>query len=254
MKILIFLTLFIITAISVVFILQNNKSPYGAPPYSEEDFRETPIYPRGIEKFGDLRNWKRPDGPMRVGLQVGHLKNSELPDELENLRGNSGASNRGVAEWEVTMEIALITQKLLEEEGYVVDILPATVPVAYVADAFVALHADGSTSSQTEGFKVAAPRRDYTGKSSELATLLESQYKSQVGFPIDLNITRNMTGYYAFSWWRYDHSIHPMTPAVILETGFLTNPTEARLLINNPELPALAIVDGVTEFLNLQSK
>jgi N-acetylmuramoyl-L-alanine amidase len=182
-------------------------------------------------------------------LQVGHWKNSELPDELEKIRGNSGASSRGIAEWEVNLAIAEAAKEILEDEGFVVDILPATIPPSYWADAFIAIHADGSTSPATNGFKVAASQRDYTGNASELVGIIEEEYKDTVGFPKDPNITRNMRGYYAFSWWRYEHSLHPMTPSVILETGFLTNSKEASLLINEPDIPAKAIANALLKFL-----
>lgn len=35
-----------------------------------------------IEGFPNFADWQRPDGPPRVGLQVGHWKTQELPDEL----------------------------------------------------------------------------------------------------------------------------------------------------------------------------
>lgn len=230
--------------------LKNSKETqlYGAPPYTDGDNLDDMQLP-GFERFGNLLNWKRPEGPLRVGLQVGHWKNSELPEELEKLRGNGGAASRSIAEWEVNLAIARAAKKLLEENGIVVDILPATVPPSYWADAFVAIHADGSTSPVTGGFKVAAPRRDYTGKSSDLVNIIEEEYEKGVGFSIDPEITRNMRGYYAFSWWRYEHAVHPMTPSVILETGFLTNPKEASLLINTPKIPAQALTNALLRFL-----
>lgn len=224
----------------------DNSPKYGAPPYIADANDESPF---GLERFPDILNWKRPDGPLRVGLQVGHWKNSELPEELKKIRGNSGASNKGVAEWEVNLAIALETKSLLEKEGIMTDILPATVPPSYWADAFVAIHADGSESPTTNGFKVAAPRRDYTHRASDLVTLLEQVYAEEVGSSLDPNVTKNMRGYYAFSWWRFIHSVHPMTPSVILETGFLTNPKEAKLLIDHPEIPAQAIAKALITFL-----
>lgn len=242
----IFTILFISTGF---YFLKSSKDipEYGAPPYTEDD-SDSMMLP-GFERYPDLLNWKRHEGPLRVGLQVGHWKNSELPDEFEKIRGNSGASSRGIAEWEVNLAIAEETKKILEAENVVVDILPATIPPSYWSDAFVAIHADGSTSSATNGFKVAAPRRDYTGKATDLVKIIEEEYESSVGFPKDPNITRNMRGYYAFSWWRYEHALHPMTPAVILETGFLTNPKEASLLINKPEIPAQALANALLVFL-----
>ena len=247
------LLLILITFIFLVtgyLLIRNTKtvSEYGAPPYLGDDGPDSIALP-GFERFPDLLNWKRPEGPLRVGLQAGHWKNSELPDELERIRGNTGSRNGKVAEWEVNLAIAEVTKKILETENVVVDILPATIPPSYWADAFVAIHADGSTDSRTSGFKVAGPRRDYSGRVSDLVRIIEKEYQKKVGFEKDPNITRNMRGYYAFSWWRFEHAVHPMTPSVILETGFLTNSGEASVLINNPEIPAQALAEALLIFL-----
>ncbi len=249
----IFLVVLLITSVSVGVFLSKPQPPaelYGAPPYIEDDGSAELDFGR----FGNLSNWTRPEGPLRVGLQAGHWKHQELPDELARLRARGGGTSSGsVAEWEVNLVIAEETKKLLEAEGIVVDILPATIPPAYYADVVVAIHADGSTSPATSGFKVAAPRRDRSGKAPTLARVIEEVYQQQTKLAIDPNITRNMTGYYAFNWRRYDHSIHPMAPAVILEMGFLTNPTEARLLIQTPEIPAKALMLGILTYLDSES-
>jgi len=138
---------------------------------------------------------------------------------------------------------------LLETEGVAVDILPATVPKSYWADVFVAIHADGSTDPNKRGFKIAGPWRDYTNKADLLVTSIENSYQEATGFEKDDNITRNMRGYYAFSWWRYDHAIHPMTTAVIVETGFLTNRSDQNVIIYNPEGPARGIGKGIVKYL-----
>jgi len=229
-----------------LFKVKDASENYGAPPYIEDEvFTE-----QYAGRFGNLANWVRPEGPLRVGLQAGHWKNNELPDELSRLRERGGGASNGlVAEWEVNLAIAEETKKILEKEGVVVDILPATIPPAYYADAIVAIHADGSTNPATSGFKVAAPRRNMSGKADELVKIIEDIYEQQTNLEIDSNISRNMTGYYAFNWRRYEHSTHPMAPAAILETGFLTNPVEARMLINSPEVPAQAIADSLLRFL-----
>ena len=203
------------------------------------------------QKYPDLSNWIRPDGPIRVGLQVGHWKIDEVPDELVHLKNNRGTAAFGVDEWEVNLSIANEAKKLLEAKGIAVDILPATIPSGYYADAFVAIHADGSEDYSTSGFKVASPRRDLSGRANQLQRTIDEVYGKMTGLPKDPNITRNMTGYYAFSWKKYDHSLHPMTPAAILETGFLTNRHDEILLTgNNSIIPGEAIADALLQFLN----
>ncbi len=200
----------------------------------------------------DLTNWKRPAGPIRVALQVGHWKTNELPDELERLRERGGGtSGGGKAEWEVNLTVANAAKNILEAKGIVVDILPATIPPAYWADAFVAIHADGNTSANVSGFKIASPFRDFTGKAQTLVETLSTEYKKATGFSNDANVTHSMRGYYAFNWWRYKYALNPMTTAAIIEMGFLTNQKERELLIRTPEKAAQGIANGIVKFLNL---
>ncbi len=216
----------------------------GAPPYgvTEDTVPE-------INFLNWLSQWERPDGPAKIGLQVGHYKNNEFPEELEHLRGNSGANGGGKMEWEVNLEIAEKTAKILKTNGIEVDLIPATVPPSYWADAFIAIHADGSSDKSKSGFKIAGPWRDLTGDTDKLIDYLTDSYYSQVGLDWDDNITANMRGYYAFSWWRHEHAIHPMTTAAIVETGFLTNANDRKILLESPELPAQAIADGIIKYL-----
>ncbi len=196
----------------------------------------------------ELADWKRPEGPPRVALQAGHWKAAEAPDELENLRAN-GTSGGGKREWEVNLEIARKAKPLLEARGIVVEILPTTIPPDHYADAFVAIHADGNPDTTVSGYKAAAPRRDLTGSASSLAMLLDLKYEEATGLPYDPNVTRNMRGYYAFNWRRYEHSLHPMTPAAILETGFLTNPRDRRIIVSDQAKAARGLADAVLAFL-----
>lgn len=218
-----------------------------------------PIPPAGSSSiwsrwgYPNLSDWERPNVPPRVGLQVGHWKNAELPQELDKLIGNTGAKGGGKYEAEVALGIALEAKNLLEAEGVIVDILPATVPPNYWADVFVSIHADGSVDPTKSGYKVAAPWRDVTGKAERLSDLLEESYGDTTNMILDGNVTRNMRGYYAFNWIKYDHAIHPMVPAAILETGFLTSPKDQRLLIGKPEIPAEGLVAGVLDFLQEQA-
>jgi hypothetical protein len=193
--------------------------------------------------------WVRPEGPPKVGLQVGHWRVAEVPEELENLKYNTGAYGGGKAEWEVGFVIAEKTKALLEPYGIEVEILPTTVPPGYWADAFVSIHSDGNPNSAVSGYKLASPRRDRSGRAARLAEIIERTYGDATDLPLDPNVTRNMRGYYAFNWRRYEHAIHRMTPGAILETGFLTSPRDRKILIGAPEISAKGLADGIVEFL-----
>jgi len=230
-----------------LFIFQQPKIS-GAPPYGipEEEIPEV------VGPYSQWNNWQRPAGPATVTLQVGHWQNDQFPEELARLRGNTGASGGGKWEWEVNLKIAELTRDLLEQEGVVVTILPATVPHEHLADVFLAIHADGNENRSVRGYKFAGPWRDLTGKSPALVQLLDEHYARVTGIPYDDNITKNMRGYYAFSWWRFEHAIHPMTTAAIAETGFLTSPVDRRIIVDQPQLSAQAISQAILEYLRQQ--
>lgn len=192
--------------------------------------------------------WERPEGPLKVALQAGHWKAAEAPDEQSGLRTN-GTYGGGKAEWEVNLEIAQRTARLLEAAGYEVDILPTTIPPGYFADLFLSIHADGNNSSSASGYRAAAPRRDQTGRAAHFADLLEDRYGAATGLRHYPTVTRRMQNYYAFNYRRYEHALHPMTVAAILETGFLTNPGDRRIIVNDPDRAARGIADAITSLL-----
>ena len=201
-------------------------------------------YPGPIPPPAD---WKPPEGPVRIALQAGHWRANEAPSELSGLRDN-GTSWQGTPEWEVNLEIAQRAGVVLEGMGYEVDILPAVVPPSYRAHLFISIHADGSNDRNASGYRVAAPSRDATGRASQVATLLERSYGEATGIKRLPDVTRRMRNYYAFNFRRYEHALHPMTIAVIIETGFLTSSTDRQVIVNDPERAARGIVEAVAAF------
>ncbi len=191
--------------------------------------------------------WVPPDGPVRIALQAGHWRADEAPQELRSLKRN-GTRWRETPEWEVNLEIVRRTGAMLEELGYIVDILPAVVPPAYRAHLFIAIHADGSNDPNASGYRVASPRGDVTGRASQVAALLERSYGAATGLKRLPAATRRMRNYYAFNFQRYEHALHPMTIAVILETGFLTSRRDRQVIMDDPERAARGIVEAVTAF------
>lgn len=193
----------------------------------------------------------RPGGPLRVGIQAGHSELDDVPEELEGLRTSSGAHGGGYTEQDTVLVIAQLVKGMLEEHDIVVDLLPATVPIDYRADAFVSVHADGASSAAVSGFKITEPRRDFSGKAQALVDALYESYGAATKLRRDSNITRRMSGYYAFNWRRYEHAVHPLTPAVIVETGFMTNAADRDIIVHDPERAARGIADGILTFLNV---
>ena len=187
--------------------------------------------------------------PLRVGIQVGHWKANELPDELKKLRDNTGAYAAGVSEIEINLSIAQRVVELLQRNGIIADLLPATVPPNYQADAIIAIHADGSPSTAARGFKLATPWRT-SPASQHLMDAIVEEYRAATQLPQDGSITINMKGYYAFSYRRYTHASTKTTPATIIETGFVTSPVDRAFLTQRPDVAAVGIANGIIRYLN----
>ena len=192
-------------------------------------------------------DWKPPEGPVRIALQAGHGRVDEAPRELSGLRGN-GTRWQGKDEWEVNLEIARSAATMLESRGYEVDVLPAVVPPSYRAHLFISIHADGSGDRNVSGYRVAAPRRDATGRASQVKALLELSYGKATGIRRLPTATHRMRNYYAFNFRRYEHALHPMTIAVIIETGFLTSASDREVIVKDPDRAARGIVEAVVGF------
>jgi hypothetical protein len=194
-------------------------------------------------------SWEINGETPRVGLQIGHWKQYEAPNELASLRRNTGASGAGKTEWEVNYAIGNVAAEILREKGVEVDLLPTTIPPRYEADAFVTIHADGSLRSEKSGWKMASPWNDQTGKANSLVGYMEDEYR-HLGLEHDYdNITPGMRAYYAFSWDRFEHAVSPSTPSAIVETGFLSSPRDRELIVDQPEVAGHAIAAGILRFL-----
>jgi hypothetical protein len=192
--------------------------------------------------------------PWHVGIQAGHWQIDQLPDEQYRLRGDTGAQWRSVTEVSVNMAIATRVVRQLQEAGVTADLLPATVPPGYDADAFVAIHADDGSGTEAGGWKIATPWRS-SEASRRLRNDIARTYSQASGLPEDrYGVSYNMRGYYAFSWTRYEHAVAPSTPAVIIETGFLTSATDRPLIVDDPERAARGISTGIVQFLGELSK
>jgi hypothetical protein len=190
--------------------------------------------------------------PPRVGIQIGHKDSDKLPDSLAALRTATGTSGGGMSEVELNEAMALRVAERLQAAGVVVDLIPATVPPGYQADAFVALHADNYPGPQIHGWKLATFFRS-SQASLDLASSLSSSYGA-LGMPHDPIMTANMRGYYAFNYRRYKHAIAPTTPGVILEMGYMSSPDDMALLRDTPDMVADAITSGILGYLGTRDQ
>lgn len=192
-----------------------------------------------------------PTGPRRIGIQVGHWKTDEVPAELgSRIVFQTGTTWAGIDEVDVNMDIAERIKGQLTARGYVVDILPTTIPPGYLADVFLALHADGDGTGENSGFKLAhgSRRGPYEDK---LVAALRDEYWKVTALPEDAeHVTRAMSAYYAFNWGRYQHSAAAHTPAAILEMGYLSNDHDRNIMVNSADSVATGIVNGIQRFLD----
>jgi N-acetylmuramoyl-L-alanine amidase len=191
-----------------------------------------------------------PTGPRRVAIQAGHWKSDEAPDELRRLIPQTGAEWEGFTEVEINLDIAQRVAVLLNSKGIAVDVLPVSIPVGYVADAFVALHADSDGVGVNSGFKMAHGARRGPYEDALLNDIKDS-FGAATGLDYDpTHITNAMRGYFAFNWSRFQHAVAAHTPAVILEMGYVSSDDDRALLLDRADVVASSIADGVMKFLN----
>ena len=179
---------------------------------------------------------------------------TRIPDELEHLRFNTGGFAGGLSELSVNRSVAEALKGVLEARGVTIDLLRATPPVAYHADLLLAVHADSVLNPARTGYKSAYFDPPRSGLEPQLKTLIDAGYLQATGLSDDTpNTTDAMRHYYAFNFRSYRHSVHPATPALIVELGYLSNPSDAALLLE-PDIVADALAEGIIRFLEQRNR
>ena len=172
---------------------------------------------------------------------------------------NAGATGNGLYEQDLTFEIGKILEKLLEDDGRfeirmsrptagtvlgtdVDSSLDARVQGAtdFGADYFISLHINSFTSDTVSGIE--AYSAEQGTEAFNFGTILLQGMEATTnlrnrGMKVnpDLRVLKNAT-----------------MPAVLLEMGFISNPDDAALLDETPEVFAEGIYDGILTYFNFE--
>jgi hypothetical protein len=245
----------------------GGETPAGAPPEAPAAEAAGPVLGKGeataasgesalpVEGKGAPDTVSGEKRTPKVGIQVGHWRPWEAPEELRRLRFSIGAFQDDWGESIVNMDISRRVAALLEREGVEVELLPATVLPDYRADAFVSIHGDANPNTKLSGFKIS---HSIWSEIPEVEDLLVADLVREYEAATRLKehrktITDNMTQYYPFNQ-KLEHSVHPLTPAVIVELGFLTTESDRKLLRDEPDRAAEGIARGILSFLERESR
>ncbi len=168
---------------------------------------------------------------------------------------NAGAEGNGFREQDLTYRIGVELAEILRAEGYEVRLsrptadtqlgtsnassLAARVNEAndWGADYFISLHANASTISSASGSEALVYRVDSTA--GRLGESIVRALAEATGLP-NRGVTPR-TNLYVLRRTRM--------PAVLVELGFITNPGDAALMANSPQLFALGVANGITAFV-----
>lgn len=179
-----------------------------------------------------------PNWLQRVGIVAGHRGPENDPGAV--------CESDGLTEAEITFDVAQRVVRNLRALNYSVDLLDEFDPRLenYQAAALISIHANTCQDfgEVVSGYLVAkAASRPDGGIDAILAQCVAVKYEDIVPLERRFTLTLDMTDYHTF------REIHPLTPAAILELGFML--ADRELLTGQPDLLALAITNGVQCFL-----
>ncbi len=171
---------------------------------------------------------------------------------------NTGAEGNGYREQDITYEVAVRLAELLRQNGnFEVRLSRPTRTTklgtsnasslrervdganSWGADYFVSIHTNASTQSSANGTEVLVYRipstasnlaEDILREVTEITGLKSRGVKARPG----LYVLRKTN-----------------MPAVLVELGFISNPSDANLMANNPSLFAQGIYRGILDYLSL---
>ncbi len=182
-----------------------------------------------------------PNWLKRVGIVSGHRGPQVPPDP-------GAVCPDGLTEASVTFAVSQLVVRNLRAQGYSVDLLDEFDPRLddYQAAALVSIHANTCQvwpGEVVSGYLIAraAARSTIQGNDDVLVNCVAQYYGQATGLERRDGVTVDMTDYHTF------REIHPLTPATILELGFLL--ADRAVLTDKQEEMARGITDGILCFL-----
>jgi len=175
-----------------------------------------------------------------------------------SVSGGATGVSTGIPEYEITLQIAMNLKKRLESQGVKVVMVRTVNDVDIVnskraaiankanADLFIRIHADGSPNSSVVGISTLYPAsnkwtRSFAGESKTAAVMVQKAMIQSTGAVDRGAIKRSdLSG---FNWAK--------VPSVLVETGFLSNRVEDKLLASPHYQDKLAegIAAGAMKYL-----
>ena len=171
---------------------------------------------------------------------------------------NTGAEGNGLREQDVTYAVAQSLADLLRRSGNYEVRLSRNSPDevlgnsnasslrrrvddanAWGADYFISVHTNGSTDPSARGVEAYAYSRD--SRAFRLGDDIVDSLVAATGFPKRGMFVR--PGLYVLK--------KTNMPATLVEIGFISNPSEAAVMRDNPALFAQGIYNGIVEFTGL---
>ncbi len=176
-----------------------------------------------------------------------------------SMTGTAVADN-SVSEKTVTLAIALKAREMLEAKGATV-IMTRTMDTSltledrgvllrkYNPDIFVSIHCDGTDTEADAGTHSFYFRPYSQPLADEINKALANVYKTHIYAPTDTNYSKvdKSIKFYPFFVTRMNDC-----PAVLVETGFMTNPVEGMILgtENTQYWVAFGIITGIENYFN----
>ena len=171
---------------------------------------------------------------------------------------NAGAEGNGYREQDITYDVGVILADLLRQNGNFEVMLSRNSPEEILgtsntsslaervnaanewgADYFISLHTNAYSSPSGRGVEGYVFSED--SPAFGLSEDIVSQLSTITGFPNRGVFER--PGLYVLK--------HTNMPATLIEMGYITNPVEASLMATEPDLIALGIYNGITEYLGV---